>query len=94
MSWWENSLGVKKLQAKITLRYESAVTAAALARAVSPDNTNAPVGLTVKTTAENQCVVTLIELQGKLATFIATLDDLLECASTAEKALGAVKKRC
>ncbi len=85
---------MKKLQAKITLRYESAATATAIAKAVSPDNTNTPVGLTVKTTVENQLVVTLIELQGKPATFIATLDDLLACASTAEKALGAVRRRC
>ena len=41
---------------------------------------------------EGKRVVTVIECDGKLATFTATIDDLLFSASTAENALKAVKK--
>ena len=67
-------------------------TAEAVAGAVSPDNLKTPSGLQVKTTLKDKAVVTEIYCEGKLATFTATIDDLLFCASTAENALKAVKK--
>ncbi len=79
------------MQATITLEYDSAETAAAIAKAVAPDNSEVPAGLKVETKHEINTVVTQITLEGKLATFIATIDDLLEYASTAEKTLNAVK---
>jgi hypothetical protein len=81
------------LQATITLEYDDEQTAAAIAKAVAPDNSNAPAGLTVETTQQECSVVTLIRLEGKFATFIATIDDLLESASTAEKTLHVAKRK-
>lgn len=81
------------MQATITLEYDDAETAAAVARAVSPDNLNVPTGLTVATSQESHSVVTHIQLKGKLATFISTIDDLLESASTAERALHVVRRK-
>jgi tRNA threonylcarbamoyladenosine modification (KEOPS) complex Pcc1 subunit len=75
------------LEAKVTLRYRDAKTAEAVAKAVSPDNKKTPAGLKVTTTREGNKVVTEISCDGKLATFTATIDDLLFSASTAEKAL-------
>jgi len=83
---------VRSLEAKITLEYKDAKTAEAVAKAVSPDNLKTPAGLQVKTIRENNSVVTEICCSGKLATFTATIDDLLFCASTAEKALKALSK--
>ena len=80
------------MQATIRLEYKDAKTAKAVALAVSPDNFKTPPGLEVKTSLEQNTVVTRIECSGKLATFTATIDDLLLCASTAEKALRALKK--
>jgi hypothetical protein len=82
---------VKSLQATITLEYKDAKTAQAVANAVSPDNFKTPTGLQVNTTRENRKVVTTICCEGKLATFTATIDDLLFCASTAEKTLKALE---
>ncbi|HTY74700.1 MAG TPA: KEOPS complex subunit Pcc1 [Candidatus Nanoarchaeia archaeon] len=79
------------LQATIRLEYPDRATAAAVANAVSPDNAKAPAGLTVVTHHENNVVITEISLDGKFATFTATIDDLLEAASTAEKALHIAK---
>lgn len=80
------------MQAKIQLNYANEKTAEAIAKAVSPDNFKTPEGLKIKTTREKNAVVTEVECSGKLATFTATIDDLLFSASTAEKTVKAVKK--
>ncbi len=79
------------MQAQIILEYTSAKVAQAVADAVSPDNHEAPQGLTVETRQNGAQVITDISINGKLATFISTIDDLLESASTAEKALHIAK---
>ena len=81
------------MEATITLEYDDQKTAEAVARAVSPDNFKTPIGLVVRTVWKNNKVVTEIKADGKIATFIATIDDLLSSISVAEKALKAVQKR-
>jgi hypothetical protein len=81
------------LQAKIVLEYADIEKAEAVAKAISPDNDKVPAGLIVKTVREQKNVVTDITLDGKLTTLIATIDDLLENASTAEKTLNVAKKK-
>jgi hypothetical protein len=80
------------LEATITLEYGDAKTAAAVANAVSPDNFKTPRGLFIKTMRKGSRVLTEVKTEGRLATFIATIDDLLFCVSTAEKALRTVTK--
>ena len=80
------------MQATIQLEYKDAKTAQAIAEAVSPDNFKTPAGLKVKTTRQSSVVITNIECDGKIATFTATIDDLLFCASTAEKTLHTLSK--
>jgi hypothetical protein len=80
------------LEAEIVLDYENPVIAKAVAKAVSPDNAKAPHGLTVKTVCKEQKVITRIECKEKLSTFIATIDDLLFCASIAEKTVEATAR--
>ena len=79
------------MEATVTLEYADEKTAEAVANAVSPDNFKTPIGLRVKTARETTKVVTKIECVAKLATFTATIDDLLFSASTAEKALRTIK---
>jgi hypothetical protein len=80
------------LRAKIQLDYKDEKTAEAIAKAVSPDNFKTPVGLQVKTVREKNKVITIIECDSKLATFTATIDDLLFSASTAEKTVEKIMK--
>lgn len=80
------------MEATVTLEYKDEKTAEAIARAVSPDNFKTPIGLQVKTVRENNKVITQIQCEGKLATFTATIDDLLFSASTAEKTLKIIKR--
>jgi tRNA threonylcarbamoyladenosine modification (KEOPS) complex Pcc1 subunit len=81
------------LEATITLEYDDEKTAEAVAEAVSPDNYKTPIGLAVRTVWKNNKVVTEIKVDGKIATFLATIDDLLSSVSIAEKALKAVQQR-
>lgn len=80
------------MQAKVTLEYVDQKSAEAVANAISPDNFKTPIGLQVKTVREERKVVTHIQCEGKLATFTATIDDLLFSASTAEKTLKTITK--
>jgi hypothetical protein len=80
------------LEAEITLEYDDVRLAEAVAKAVSPDNLKTPSGLSIKTSWRSTRVITCINYHGKLPTFIATIDDLLFCASTAERALQATRK--
>lgn len=81
------------MEATITLEYDDEKTAEAVAEAVSPDNYKTPIGLAVRTVWKNNKVVTEIKTEEKIATFIATIDDLLSSISVAEKALKAVQQR-
>jgi tRNA threonylcarbamoyladenosine modification (KEOPS) complex Pcc1 subunit len=83
---------VRKFEAEITLEYESEEVAKAIARAVSPDNFKTPVGLSIDTVREKNKVITRIKCKRKLPTFIATIDDLLFCTSTAEKTIQTTKR--
>ena len=80
------------MEATVTLEYAYEKLAKAVADAVSPDNFKTPPKLSVKTVMEQGKVITMVKCEGKLATFTATIDDLLFGATTAEKALKAVKK--
>jgi len=81
------------LEATIKLEYGNPKTADAIANAVSPDNFKTPTALTIKTERKSNNVITEIQTEEKLATFIATIDDLLFCVSTAEKTIRAVTAR-
>jgi tRNA threonylcarbamoyladenosine modification (KEOPS) complex Pcc1 subunit len=83
---------VNALEAEIILDYEEEEIAKAVAKAVSPDNFKTPRGLSIKTTWRKEKVLTKIKCKRKLSTFIATIDDLLFCISTAEKTLQIAKK--
>ena len=75
------------MEATVTLEYKDMKTAEAVAKAIYPDNFKTPKGLKVDTLTEGKKVITSIKYEGRLATFVATIDDLLFCASTAEKTL-------
>ncbi|MGD0494620.1 MAG: KEOPS complex subunit Pcc1 [Candidatus Bathyarchaeia archaeon] len=80
------------MEAEIALEYDDVRLAEAVAKAVSPDNLKTPSGLSIKTSWQSTRVITYVNYRGKLATFIATIDDLLFCASTAERVLQAARK--
>ena len=80
------------MQAEIRLFYENQRDAESVAEAVSPDNIEVPLGLSVETLRERSEVLAKVECKTRLQTFIATLDDLLSCVSVAEKSFAVAKK--
>jgi hypothetical protein len=80
------------LEATVTLEYADEKLTKAVADAVSPDNFKTPPKLSVKTVMKQGKVITMIRCESKLATFTATIDDLLFSATTAEKALKAINR--
>ncbi len=78
---------MRRLQAEVALEYDDPEVAEAIARAVSPDNFKTPKGLSIRTVRKANKVITKLDHNGKFSTFIATIDDLLFCVSTAEKVL-------
>jgi tRNA(Ser,Leu) C12 N-acetylase TAN1 len=80
------------LEAEIVLDYNDEEIAKAVASAISPDNLKTPSGLSVETTWKDGKVFTKIECERGFPAFIATIDDVLSCSSTAEKTLRTTKK--
>jgi len=74
------------VDAEITIEYNDAEVAQAIADAVFPDNYGTPRGLSVKTKSEKAKLITRIKCQS-FPSFIATVDDLLFSIATAEKTL-------
>ncbi len=92
MNLSERSRGPQSLEAEISLSYETITEARAVANAVSPDNVKAPEDLTIKTVHLGRKVLTDVGCKSGLLTFIATIDDLLEAISIAERSVLSVKK--
>lgn len=82
------------MEAEITIEYDDANMAEAIADAVHPDNYITPNGLSAETRVEKTRVVTKIECHGSFPTFVATVDDLLSSVATAEKTLLETLKLC
>lgn len=82
-----------RLEAEITLDYAESKVAKAVADAVSPDNWKTPAGLMVKTQRRKNTVLTTVVCEGKLGTFVATIDDLLSAVGVAERTLQAAARK-
>ena len=81
------------MDAEIKLIYKDAREAKAVARAVEPDNIKVPSGLKVETLQRGNRVLTRIQCETRLQTFMATIDDLLESVTVAENTFKAAKSQ-
>ncbi len=79
------------IRAKLRLSTPSARASESLVRAVEPDN-GMP-GLTVVGQATRWNATFRVSFEGKIETFISTLDDLIQCLQAAEGTLNTVSKR-
>lgn len=76
-----------KMCAKVVCSYEGGSISRAVAAALRPDNLQAPRGVKIATEARGGQVITTLEVDGRIETLLATLEDLLACTSTAESVL-------
>ena len=81
------------METEIKLVYKSPREAKAVSEAISPDNFETPSDLTVQTFWQEKTVTTKVRYDGdNFMTFLSTIDDILSCASVAEKAFMTTKK--
>ena len=72
------------MSAEVVCTYESSRVSKTVAKALEPDNLKLPDGLVVSTKVGDKKVTSVVELDGRMETLLATLDDLLSCTLTAE----------
>lgn len=80
------------LEVEIALSYETVTEANAVVDAITPDNVRIPKDLAIKTIRRGRKALTSVECRAGLLTFIATIDDLLEAISIAERSVSAVRE--
>ena len=76
-----------RMRARVVCAYEGEGIPKAIADALHPDNLRVPKGIRVITKARGKRVISEVELEGRIESLLATLDDLLACTSTAESVL-------
>jgi len=71
----------------IEIHYRDEETACAVCEAISPDNLQAPRGTIIKAETAGGVLRVSIACSRGLGSLIATVDDLLSCVQSAEKAI-------
>jgi hypothetical protein len=80
------------METEIRLVYKDTKEAKAVSEAISPDNVETPGDLSIQTSWTEKTVTTTVKYdEDNIMTFISTIDDILSCASVAEKAFMATK---
>ena len=81
------------IKARIRIRVPSRDVAVSIAKSIEPDNVGMK-GLTIDSRASVKNAYFTIAHQGKIETFISTLDDVLRCIQAARSTLhGIVKEK-
>jgi len=76
-----------EVTATIGIRYRDGETARAVWRAITPDNLQAPHGISVEAGIDGGEFRISVACERGLGSLIATLDDLLSCVQAAERAI-------
>ncbi|MDI9608919.1 MAG: KEOPS complex subunit Pcc1 [Candidatus Verstraetearchaeota archaeon] len=73
--------------------YDSHVTAETVMQAVLPDNKGTPADTEIEISASGGKLIIRIASSGDLQSFLRTVDDLLFCIQTAERAIASLGKK-
>lgn len=79
--------------AELSIRYVDAETARFISDAISPDNLQAPLGVSVEARTEGSELLVSVACSRGVGSLVSTLDDLLSCIQAAERAISEVKKQ-
>jgi tRNA threonylcarbamoyladenosine modification (KEOPS) complex Pcc1 subunit len=74
-------------ETEITITYSSPEAARSIMRAISPDNVEAPEGMSIEAQVDGGTLSVTIKSSRGLGSLVSTLDDLLSCVQAAEAAL-------
>lgn len=81
----ENSL-IAEVSATASLKYRDQATALSILEAITPDNTEAQ-GISIRAHVEDATLLITLNCTRGVGSLLATLDDLISCIQSAEKAL-------
>ncbi|MEJ5292331.1 MAG: KEOPS complex subunit Pcc1 [Candidatus Methanosuratincola sp.] len=73
--------------------YDSHESAETVMRAVSPDNKGAPAGTEIEISTSGGKLIIRVASSSDLQSFLRTVDDLLFCIQTAERAIASLGGR-
>ncbi len=77
------------IRAELVVKVTSRLASRSLVRAVAPDNVNLP-GLRVVSSLPSRSVGFKVTFEGKIETFISSLDDMLRCLQAAKGTLDTI----
>jgi len=80
------------IRARLTLRVSSLAVSRSLAQSVTPDNVGMK-GLTVQSKTSPSTVKYIIKHDGRIETFISTMEDMLRCIQAASVTLHKIGKQ-
>jgi hypothetical protein len=78
-------------RAEIIIQYKNGQLSKAIEEALSPDNLQAPKGLDLSVIRDGSKIVIEVHNEKGVGTLLSTLDDILDCASAAEKAIHGIR---
>ncbi len=81
-----------EVSAELSIRYGDAETARFILEAISPDNLQAPPGVSVEARVEGFNLQVSVACSKGVGSLVSTLDDLLSCVQAAERAISEVVK--
>jgi len=81
----ESSL-IAEISATVNLKYRDQATAQSIQEAITPDNTEAQ-GISIHAHVEDATLLITVNCTRGVGSLLVTLDDLISCIQSAEKAL-------
>ena len=85
----ESSL-IAEVSAKVSLKYRDQATAQSILEAIAPDNTEAQ-AISIRAHVEDATLLITVNCTRGVGSLLSTLDDLISCIQSAEKALERIR---
>jgi len=85
----ESSL-IAEVSAKVSLKYRDQATAQSILEAITPDNTEVQ-DISIRAHVEDATLLITVNCTRGVGSLLSTLDDLISCIQSAEKALERIR---
>ena len=76
---------------EIRIQYDDLETVEAVLQSITPDNMTIPEGMTLVAKTDGNSLIIKVVCEKSLGSLVSTLDDLLSCIQSAEKAIKEVQ---
>ena len=76
-----------EVSATVSVKYRDKATAQSILEAITPDNKEAPQGICLHARVQDTTLLITVNCTRGAGSLLSTLDDLLSCTQSAEKAI-------